>query len=108
MHVIADGLLRVGKLAEARQHDDDRLRKALVDELRQLQPVEKRHADIRDHHVRQNSLEMVGRLPAVFKDVRGRESEFFPIRVLRHRFAHERLVFHEHDLVHSAPLLCCL
>ena len=108
VHVIADGLLRVGKLAEARQHDDDRLRKALVDELRQLQPVEKRHADIRDHHVRQNSLEMVGRLPAVFKDVRGREAEFFPIRVLRHRFAHERLVFHEHDLVHSAPLLCCL
>ena len=102
VHMIPDGLLRVGKLAEARQHNDDRLREFLIDVPRQLQPVDKGHADIRDDHVRQHEFELIERLPSVFKDVRRRKAEFFPICVLRHGLPDEHFIFHKHDLVHTA------
>ena len=106
VNVVPDGLLRVGKLTEACQHDDDGLRKFFIDVPRQLQSVDEGHADIRNDHIRQHGFELFERLPAVFKDMRRRKAEFLPVRVLRHGLPDEHFIFHKHDLVHTVRLLC--
>ena len=100
--MVPDGLLRIGKLAEAGQHDDDRVRKFLIDVPRQLQPVDKGHTDIRDDHIRQHGFELFKRLTAIFKDMGRRKAEFVPIGVLCHGLPDKHFVLYKHDLVHTA------
>ena len=100
--MVPDGLLRIGKLAEAGQHDDDRVRKFLIDVPRQLQPVDKGHTDIRDDHIRQHGFELFKRLTAIFKDMGRRKAEFVPIGVLCHGLPDKHFILYKHDLVHTA------
>ena len=110
VHVIPDGPLGIRKLAEARQDDDDGLRQRLIDMLRQLQSIHERHADIRDHDVRPQRFQLLQRLLSVLEHMRRGKAKPAPIGVLRHGFADEHFVLHQHDLVHPACLLfvlCC-